>query len=180
MVASWSDSGISLPLGQRLPLEGQNLAREVQRIGAAAARKEDYSDATGPIGAMSREVRIRSAVASPIIVEGATWGMSAVASRRPEPRPSATEARLAEFSQVAGMAVADAKSRSYLAESSARIVPAGDETCRRFERDLHDGAQQRLVSLGSSCTPRMRPCLPIWVIFGASSPRRGGAERRAR
>jgi hypothetical protein len=71
MVASWSNSGISLPLGQRLPLEKQNLAREVQRIGAAG-RKEDYSDATGPIGAMSREVRIRSSVASPIIVEGAT------------------------------------------------------------------------------------------------------------
>lgn len=100
--------------------------------------------------------------------------------REPYTRAAATGARLAEFSQVAGMAVANAKSRSYLAESRARIVRARDAARRRFERDLHDGAQQRLVSLGSSCTPRRRPCLPIWVIFGASPPRRTGAQRRAR
>ncbi len=147
MVAGWSDSGISLPLGERLPLEGENLAREVQRTGAPG-RKEDYSDAPGAIAAMSREVGVRSAVASPIVVEGATWGMIAVASRGPEPLPPDTEMRLAEFSRVAGMAVANAKSRSDLAESRARIVRAGDEARRRFERDLHDGAQQRLVSLG--------------------------------
>ena len=34
-----------------------------------------------------------------------------------------------------------------LAGSRARIVEAGDEARRRIERDLHDGAQQRLVSL---------------------------------
>jgi PAS domain S-box-containing protein len=147
MVAGWSDSGINLPLGERLPLEGENLAGEVQRTGVPG-RKEDYSDASGAIAAMSREVGIRCAVASPIVVEGATWGMIAVASRRPEPLPPDTEARLAEFSRVAGMAVANAKSRSDLAESRARIVRAGDEARRRFERDLHDGAQQRLVSLG--------------------------------
>lgn len=74
--------------------------------------------------------------------------MIAVASRRSEALPADTEARLEEFSRVAGMAVANAKSRSDLAESRARIVRAGDEARRRFERDLHDGAQQRLVSLG--------------------------------
>jgi signal transduction histidine kinase len=74
--------------------------------------------------------------------------MIAVLSRKPEPLPPDTEARLAEFSRQAGVAVANAKSRSDLAESRARIVRAGDEARRRFERDLHDGAQQRLVSLG--------------------------------
>jgi GAF domain-containing protein len=147
MVAGWSDAAISLPVGQRLRLEGENLASEVQRTGAPA-HKEDYRDASGAIAALSRQVGIRSAVASPIVVEGTTWGMIAVASRGLEPLPAETEARLAEFSQVAGMAVANAKSRSDLAESRARIVRAGDEARRRFERDLHDGAQQRLVSLG--------------------------------
>jgi signal transduction histidine kinase len=147
MVAGWTDSGIRLPLGERLPLEGANLASEVQRTGAPS-RKEDYGDAAGPIAAMSREVGIRCAVGSPIVVEGAIWGMIAVATRRPEPLPPDTEARLAEFSRVAGLAVANAKSRSDLATSRARIVRAGDEARRRFERDLHDGAQQRLVSLG--------------------------------
>jgi signal transduction histidine kinase len=39
-------------------------------------------------------------------------------------------------------------SRGALAASRARIVAAADETRRQIERDLHDGAQQRLVSLG--------------------------------
>jgi signal transduction histidine kinase len=38
-------------------------------------------------------------------------------------------------------------SRVELAASRARIVAAADETRRRIERDLHDGVQQRLVSL---------------------------------
>jgi PAS domain S-box-containing protein len=147
MVAGWTDSGVRLPVGERLPLDGDNLAGEVQRSGLSR-RKEDYGDALGAIADMSREVGIRCAVASPIVVEGAIWGMIAVATRRSEPLPPDTEARLAEFSRVAGMAVANAKSRSDLAQSRARIVRAGDEARRRFERDLHDGAQQRLVSLG--------------------------------
>ena len=35
-----------------------------------------------------------------------------------------------------------------LRASRARIVTAGDEERRRLERDLHDGAQQRLISVG--------------------------------
>jgi signal transduction histidine kinase len=147
VVAGWSNGATALPLGQRFALEGENLAREVQDTGRAG-RREGYEDAAGPIAATVRERGIRAAVASPIVVEGATWGMIAVLSRKPEPLPPDTEARLAEFSRQAGVAVANAKSRSDLAESRARIVRAGDEARRRFERDLHDGAQQRLVSLG--------------------------------
>jgi signal transduction histidine kinase len=146
VVAGWSEGAIPLPLGECFALEGENLAGEVQGTGTAR-RKESYEDAVGPIAATVRERGIRSAVASPIVVEGATWGMIAVLSRKPEPLPPDTEARLAEFSRQAGVAVANAKSRSDLAESRARIVRAGDEARRRFERDLHDGAQQRLVSL---------------------------------
>jgi len=40
-----------------------------------------------------------------------------------------------------------ARSRAELAASRARIVAAADETRRQIERDLHDGVQQRLVSL---------------------------------
>ena len=39
------------------------------------------------------------------------------------------------------------QSREELAASRARIVAAGDQARRRIERDLHDGTQQRLVSL---------------------------------
>jgi len=75
-------------------------------------------------------------------------GVVAVLSRQPEALPSDTEERIAEFTRRAALAVANAEGRSDLAESRARIVRAGDEARRRFERDLHDGAQQRLVSLG--------------------------------
>jgi signal transduction histidine kinase len=47
----------------------------------------------------------------------------------------------------AGSAIANVKVRAELLASRARIVTAADETRRRIERDLHDGAQQRLVGL---------------------------------
>lgn len=147
VVAGWSDGAITIPLGEQFPLEGENLAGEVHRTGWAR-REEGYEAAAGMIAATVRELGVRAAVASPIVVEGAVWGMIAVLSRNPKPLPLDTEARLAEFSRHAGIAVANDKSSSDLAESRARIVRAGDEARRRFERDLHDGAQQRLVSLG--------------------------------
>jgi signal transduction histidine kinase len=147
VVAGWSPDAVALPLGARLSLEGENLAAEVHRSGASR-RKEDYGDAPGMIAATVRELGLRSAVATPIIVGGATWGVIAVLSSRPEPLPPETEARLAEFSRHAAMAVANANSRAELARSRARIVRAADEARRRFERDLHDGAQQRLISWG--------------------------------
>jgi signal transduction histidine kinase len=58
----------------------------------------------------------------------------------------------APVSPAAGRAVihpiANTESRSELAASRRRIVAASDEARRRIERDLHDGTQQRLVSLG--------------------------------
>ena len=146
VVAGWSDGPISFTLGDRWPLEGETLPGKVHRTGVPQ-RKEVDSDVPGADAAM-RERGIRSAVASPIVVEGATWGVIAVLSSKKEPLRPDTEARVAEFSRVAGMAVANAKSRSDLSESRARIVRAGDEARRRFERDLHDGVQQRLVSFG--------------------------------
>jgi len=147
LVAIWSDEAIRLERGQPIPVDGETLAGEVLRTGMPS-RKQDYSAAPRGGAARMRARGIRSAVASPIVVDGATWGIITVLSGKPDPLPPDTEARLAKFCQVAGMAVSNAKSRSDLAESRARIVRAGDEARRRFERDLHDGAQQRLVSLG--------------------------------
>jgi signal transduction histidine kinase len=53
-----------------------------------------------------------------------------------------------EFTELAGTAIANADSRYELAASRRRIVAASDEARRQIERDLHDGTQQRLVSLG--------------------------------
>jgi signal transduction histidine kinase len=65
-----------------------------------------------------------------------------------EALPVDTEARLDKFSELVATAVANAQSRSDLAASRRRIVAASDQTRRQIERDLHDGTQQRLVSLG--------------------------------
>jgi len=69
-----------------------------------------------------------------------------VASTR-GPLPTGAEERLAAFTEMAATAIADAEAQAALAASRARIVAAADAARRRIERDLHDGAQQRLVSL---------------------------------
>jgi len=76
------------------------------------------------------------------------WGAAIVGSRCAEPLPPDTEARLGDFADLVATAIANAVTRAELLASRARIVAASDEARRRLERDLHDGAQQRLVSLG--------------------------------
>jgi signal transduction histidine kinase len=89
---------------------------------------------------------LHSVAGAPIIVDGAVWGLVTIASTD-GPIPDGAEARLAEFTELVGTAIANTQSRSELSASRARIVAAADETRRRLERDLHDGIQQRLVSL---------------------------------
>jgi signal transduction histidine kinase len=147
-LASWSRTGIRLRrVGGRWPLEGENVPTRVARTGRPA-RIDGHGDASGPIGEAMRAVGIRSAAGAPIVVEGQLWGEMFVASTLEQPLPLDTEARLASFTELVATAIANATSRAELAASRARIVAAADETRRRIERNLHDGAQQRLVSLG--------------------------------
>jgi signal transduction histidine kinase len=90
---------------------------------------------------------MRSAVGVPVSVAGRLWGVMVVASTRAEPLPPGTDARLAGFTELAATAIANAEAQSALTASRARIVATADATRRRIERDLHDGVQQRLVSL---------------------------------
>ncbi|GAA4473699.1 DUF4118 domain-containing protein [Phytohabitans houttuyneae] len=82
----------------------------------------------------------------PVVVGGQAWG--ALTARRDGERfPAGAPRRIAEFTEIVAIAVANAESRAQLAASRARVIAATDATRRRLERDLHDGAQQRLVSL---------------------------------
>jgi signal transduction histidine kinase len=83
----------------------------------------------------------------PIVVGGHLWGLAAVTSRA-EPLPADIETRMADFADLVATAISNAATRAELIASRARIVTASDEARRRLERNLHDGAQQRLVSLG--------------------------------
>jgi signal transduction histidine kinase len=109
------------------------------RFDVDGATLESHSD-------FFRDWGVRSAVAVPIMVEGRCWGTISVASRR-DPFPPDTERRMANFTEIIATAIANAESRAQLAASRARVVATADDTRRRLERDLHDGAQQRLVSL---------------------------------
>jgi signal transduction histidine kinase len=88
----------------------------------------------------------RHRVSSPIRIEGVEWGE--VIASAAEPLAPDSEARIAGFTELVATAIANAQSREELAASRARLVAAGDDSRRRLERDLHDGTQQRLVSLG--------------------------------
>ncbi len=131
------------------------LTASVQRTGLAA-RVDDYRDIPG--GEPYLREGLRSAVAMPVHVHGRLWGMIAVGSGH-GPLPPDTEQRMTEFTDLVATAVATAQSRAELMASRVRLVAASDETRRRIERDLHDGAQQRLVAIALRL--RMAAAAPV-------------------
>ena len=106
------------------------------------------------------EIGWRSAVGAPIVVEGRLWGAMDVGSKTDQPLPAGTEERLTEFTALLASAIANAESRAEVDASRARIVATADETRRRIERDLHDGAQQQLVSLALEMRALQAGCRP--------------------
>jgi signal transduction histidine kinase len=139
---------VPLPTGTHVELRDWIPSGMVWRTGRAAQADEDrWSTVSDTVADRLRELGIRSAAASPIIVEGRLWGIVSAWTRRGS-FPPGTADRLADFTELLATAVGNAQSRAELAASRARIVAAADETQRRIERDLHDGTQQRLVSLG--------------------------------
>jgi signal transduction histidine kinase len=111
------------------------------------ARIDDYRSLRGTIAETAVRAGFRSAIGAPIIVDGATWGVIVAFSTMPEPISERAEVRLGQFTELVATAVSNATARADLLASRARIVAAGDEARRRFERNLHDGTQQRLLAL---------------------------------
>ncbi|MFF5235248.1 DUF4118 domain-containing protein [Dactylosporangium sp. NPDC000521] len=147
LVSGRNEPGIAqMPAGTVLSLEGDCVSGIVKRTGHPA--RVSYAHAAGPTAARLRQLGIRSGVAVPVVVEGRLWGAAIASTTSPTPISAAAEARLIDFTKLVATAVANAESRTQLAASRARIVAAADDTRRRIERDLHDGAQQRLISLG--------------------------------
>jgi signal transduction histidine kinase len=144
-VARWGMPGEAFPVGSRQSLGGENLGTMVFETGRPGRIDRYAETSSGPLGVGVRKAGIRSSVATPIMVEGRLWGVIAAGSTRQQPLPADTEARLGSFTELVATAIANAESRAALADSRARIVAAADESRRRIERDLHDGAQQRLV-----------------------------------
>ena len=114
-LTTWGPAGEDFPVGSRWPLEGHNVSTLVFETGRPARidRHGDYS--SGPIGAAPREIGIRSAVGTPVIVEGRLWGLIFAGSTLEQPLPPDTETRLASFTELVATAIANAESRVALA-----------------------------------------------------------------
>jgi signal transduction histidine kinase len=137
-----------LPAGMRWEANDSLATTRVWRTGHSARVDDDlWKEASGSVPERLRRMHIRSVAASPILVEGRLWGALSVATTH-APLPPDTEQRMANFTELMATAMANAESRAELTASRVRIVAAADDTRRRIERDLHDGIQQRLVSLG--------------------------------
>jgi signal transduction histidine kinase len=133
------------PVGTRVTLQGTNVGTLVLRTGRSV-RQDDYeAEPTDTLGGYVNSLGFNSGVGSPIVVEGRLWGVMIAVSRSADSLPEDAEARLEEFTELIGTAISNMQARSDLASSRARIVEAADDERRRVVRDLHDGAQQRLV-----------------------------------
>ncbi|HYZ27669.1 MAG TPA: GAF domain-containing protein [Thermoleophilaceae bacterium] len=147
VLASWGVDDLKLPAGGHFELGGDSIATAVQQSGRPS-RIDSYDGLSGPVIDAIRGLGPlpRSAVGAPILVDGRVWG-TIVASTRTEPFAGDAESRLLAFAELVATAISNAVARAALHDSRARIVTAADESRRRIERDLHDGAQQRLVTL---------------------------------
>jgi signal transduction histidine kinase len=149
IVGSWSRTGDDLASTARRQggLGGQNVTTLVFETGRPARIDRYPADDSSVLTAKARRVGARSAVGAPISVDGRLWGSLVVGSSREAGLPAGAEERLADFAELAATTIANAEAHTKLMQSRARIVTTADDTRRRIERDLHDGAQQRLVAV---------------------------------
>jgi signal transduction histidine kinase len=141
-----SERDVQISVGMRVALEGDDVAGSVLRTGAPV-RITGHDESPASSRFLERGAGLRSAIAAPVVVERRGWGAMVASWEQPEP-PAGGERRMPDFTELLATAIANADSRAQLTASRARVVVAADETRRRIERDLHDGIQQRLVSLG--------------------------------
>ncbi len=147
VLAAWDGDpgGHHLTVGERLPLGGYNASTLVHATGECVA--VDYSNATGPIAERLRRRGFVSGLGVPIKLDDSIWGAVIVGSSDRRPAHD-IEARVLDFADLVATAVYNSETRGQLTRSRARVVAAADQARRMIERDLHDGAQQRIVSLG--------------------------------
>src|SRR5829696_4331082 len=166
-------------IGERIRADEDSALGRVAAT-AAPARVDDWGGLEGEIADAMFRTGYRSTAAAPIVVAGVLWGAVAIASE--DPLPADSENRLGAFCELASLAVASAQARADLIASRARVVRAGDEQRRRLERNLHDGAQQRLVSVALMLLRALEALtarLPIPVDIEAALEERLPAEVEA-
>jgi len=141
VLAGWGDA--ITPAGRRVTMEGDSVCSLVLRSGRPS--RISASQWSGPLGEYALSFGLHWGAGAPITVDGRLWGAMTVVSRDPEPLPADTEQRIERFAELVGAAISNVETHERLAASRARVVAAADEERQRVVRDLHDGAQQRLV-----------------------------------
>jgi PAS domain S-box-containing protein len=147
IVGAWSSlPQPPFPTGTTLPLDGDSLAVRVRRSGRPE-RLDSYDDIAGELATRIRDVRLASSVAAPVSLGGEAWGFVAAGTVCEGAFSAGAEAQLGRFAELLSLALANAEANRKLRESRVRLVESSDAERRRLERNLHDGAQQRLVAL---------------------------------
>jgi signal transduction histidine kinase len=146
VTAFWTSGERTLPIDTNIPLKGDGVSLLVRRSGRPS-RIDSYEGLSGPVVELASTLGSRSSVGAPILVEGRVWGAVIATTTGPQPFAPDAESRLMDFAELVATAISNAVTRADLNASRARIVATADETRRRIERNLHDGAQQRLASL---------------------------------
>jgi PAS domain S-box-containing protein len=188
IVGDWGEPDAGMLVGTHVTLKRDGMGREsvaalVLHTGRLA-RIDDCAKAPGAVGAYARRLGIRSAVGTPIVVGGRLWGAMVALSRQPEPLSADAESRMEEFTELVATAISNIQARSDLAASRARIVAATDAERRRVVRDLHDGAQQRLVhtiitlKLARRALQNEEDIVPALVIEALEQAERANTELR--
>jgi signal transduction histidine kinase len=146
VVGLWDEQGsASFSVGTHVPYSDPDVP--VYAASQFGGTVEDYTDVPGEAARMTREAGFLSSVVAPIHAGGRTWGALFVFSSRPRHFGADAEQRLADFTALVALALESVEAYDRLSASRTRIVEAGISERRRLERNLHDGAQQRLVSL---------------------------------
>jgi PAS domain S-box-containing protein len=147
VTGAWSIAGArAVPVGTFSPLDSPTVAGLIKHSGRPE-RVDSFEGMTGRTAEMLRAIGLHGGVGAPINLGRRLWGAMVASSTAAGPFPPGAEQRVADFADLVAIALGNAEAREKLAASRARIVEAGDAERRRLERNLHDGAQQRLVAL---------------------------------
>jgi signal transduction histidine kinase len=146
IVGSWNDGeGVGIDVGTLVPYSDPD--SPVYLASHDGGRIDDYADVPGEAARLTRQAGYRSSVMAPITAGGRRWGALSVFSASAGNFPADAQQRLADFTNLVALALESAEAHDQLTASRARIVEASVAERRRLERNLHDGAQQQLVSL---------------------------------
>ena len=146
-------------LGERVALEGDNVAGTVLRTGRPA-RMDEYDSATGALAARLRKLGVRCRVGAPIVVDEHVWGTAVVGTSRAEPLAADTETQIAEFAELVATAIAAATTHDDLIASRARIVAPPMTPGAGWNATCTTEPNNGWFHWASNCAWPRRPCLP--------------------